>query len=167
MIVVQHIETTWYKNERGAMHGTLRGKTPKAVALPLGSLTATDGETVLHTVRYARTKTEVQEQVQIRAGKNLHIASLHIESSDSIATINFTWNRRSGGKAILWQAERMTWTLNKNEWCRVRYNSRSVLEDTWLYKITTVNVGVFDNADRNCFETTKPNYSFEDMIQFR
>ena len=50
MVIVQHIETTWYKNERGAMHGTLRGKTPEAVQIPIDDIAANDEETIVHMI---------------------------------------------------------------------------------------------------------------------
>lgn len=165
MVIVQHIETTWDKNERGAMHGTLRGKTPKAILIPVNSITANDEETVVHKVHYVRATTEIQEQVQIRTGKNLHIGCLCVESSESTALVNFTWDYRSGGKSIKWQKGRKSWTLNKNEWCRIRYNERLVFEDTWQYKITTLNIGVFDKIIKDCFEKAMPNYCFENMTQ--
>lgn len=167
MVIVQHIETAWFKNERGAMHGTLRGKTPKAKLLLNSTITGNDEETVVHTIQYSRATTEIQEEVQIRTGKHLHIGCLHVESTESTALINFTWDYRVGGKPIRWQRGRKEWTLNKNEWCQIRYNGRLVLEHTWQYKITTLNIGVFDKIIRDCFEKTTPNYCFEDMIELR
>jgi hypothetical protein len=35
MILIQHIETCWLKNERGAQAGALRDKTPAALPIPL------------------------------------------------------------------------------------------------------------------------------------
>ncbi len=167
MVIVQHIETTWFKNERGAMHGSLRGKTPEAVPIQTDDIIVNGEETIVHTVQYARATTEIQEQVQIRTGKNLHIGCLHVESSESTALINFTWDYRSGGKPVRWQTGRKSWTLSKNEWCRIRYNGRLVLEHTWQYKITTLNIGVFDKIIRDCFVKTMPNYCFENMVQLR
>jgi hypothetical protein len=167
MVVVQHIETTWYKNERGAMYGTLHGKTPIAALIPFQGVIANDNETVVHTVQYARTTDEILEQIEIRMGKNLHIGCLHVEASNATALVNFTWDYQTGGKPIRWQMGRKTWTLNKNEWCRIRYNGRFSLEHTWQYKITTINIGVFDQLIKDCFETSAPNYSFENMVQLR
>ncbi|HYE75123.1 MAG TPA: hypothetical protein VEF04_17410 [Blastocatellia bacterium] len=167
MVVVQHIETTWYKNERGAMHGTLRGKTPEAVLIPIDGIIAEDDATVVHTIRYARTTDQIQENIKIRTGKNLHIDCLHVEHSDKVAVVEFTWNYRTGGRSIRWQMGRKSWTLNNNEWCRIRYNERSILEHTWKYKITTINIGVFDKVTRDCFKKTNPDYYFEDLGQLR
>lgn len=167
MVVIQHIETTWYKNERGAMHGTLRGKTPTAVLIPSEGRTINDNEMIVHTVQYARTTNEIKEQTQIQIGKNLHIGCLHVEASDSGVLVNFTWDYRVGGKPTRWQPGRKAWMLNQNEWCRVRYNGRLTLEHTWQYQIATINVGVFDKLIQNCFAATIPNYSFENMVPLR
>jgi hypothetical protein len=167
MIVVQHIETTWYKNERGATHGTLRDKTPTAALIPVESVTVNHNETIVHTIQYARTTSERREQISIRTGKNLQIERLHVETSESRAFVNFTWDYQAGGKPTRWQLGRKTWTLKNNEWGRIRYNGRLVLEHTWQYKIMTINIGVFDQLIQDCFETTLPNYSIENMVQLR
>lgn len=165
MVIVQHIETTWYKNERGAMHGTLRGKTPEAILIPTDDITANREEMIVHTVQYGRTTTETREKLEIRAGKNLHIGCLCVEPSESTALVDFTWDYRSGGKPIRWQTGRKSWTLNENQWCRIRYNGRLVLEHTWQYKITTLNIGIFEEIIRDCFVETTPDYCFENMVR--
>jgi len=133
MVIVQHIETTWYKNERGAMHGTLSGKTPESALIPTENITVKGEETIVYTVQYARATTEIHEQLEIRTRKNLHINCLLVEPLESIALVNFTWDYRSGAKPTRWQTGRKSWTLNKNDWCRIRYNGRQVLEHTWQY----------------------------------
>lgn len=167
MVIVQHIETTWYKNERGAMHGTLRGKTPEAALLPTDRIIANGEEIIVHTVQHERTTTETRENLQIQKGKNLHIGCLRVEPSESTALVNFTWDYRSGGKPVRWQTGQKAWTLNENDWLRIRYNGRLVLEHTWQYKITTLNVGVFSEIAQDCFVKTMPNYCFENMVQLR
>lgn len=165
MLVVQHIQTTWLKNERGAMHGTLKGKTPEASIIPISGTAPKSEEALVHSVQLTRTSTDVQEKTQIRSGKNLHVGSLHIESSESGAVVDFIWDYRTGGEPVRWQKGRRVWTLNNNEWCRVRYNGRIVLEHTWQYQITTLNVGVFNEIIHDYFERTEPNHYFENMFE--
>lgn len=165
MLVIQHIQTTWLKNERGAMHGTLKGKTPKALIIPISGAAPKSVETLVHSVQFTRTSIDVREKIQIRSGKNLHIGSLHVEYKESSAVVDFIWDYRNGGKPVRWQKERKAWTLNDNEWCRVRYNGRIVLEHTWQYQITTLNVGVFNEIIHDYFERTEPNYYFENFIE--
>ena len=164
MTLVQHIETTWFKNERGAMHGTLRNKTPEAVQIPINNIIANAEDTVIHNVCYARTTSDINEDLRIQTGKNIHIGSLFIEPAEQFVSVNFTWDYASSGKPVRWQRGRNSWTLNKNEWCRFRYNGRLMLEHTWQYKITTLNIGNFDTIISDCFQDKTPNY-FENMVR--
>jgi hypothetical protein len=167
MVIVQHIETTWYKYERGAMNGTLRNKTPEAVAIPIEKFEVEVGDTILHTVHFERASTEIKEQLKLQTGKNIHIGSSTIEPSSTGATVMYAYDYRTGEKPNLWHKVVKTWTLNLNESCRIRFNARVVLESTWKYKITTVNIGVFDILTPDCFENNQLTYYFENMRQLR
>ena len=74
MILVQFIETTWYKNERGAQHGTLKNKLPEAARFPELPAGAVKSMFVLHTLKYSRVSSQVLEEIGLKDGKSLAIS---------------------------------------------------------------------------------------------
>lgn len=164
MILVQFIETTWYKNERGARHGTLKNKLPVAARLPQLPVGAAESAFVLHTLKLLRTSPEHHENVALRNGGSLDISCVHVESTERGALVRFTWDYLAGGEPVRWQTGKQVWELGEGQWCRIRFNGRRVLESTWLYHTTTVNVGVKGHPDAAWFLDTTPAYQKETLV---
>jgi hypothetical protein len=164
MIFVQHIETTWYKHERGAQHGTLKNKLPAALPIPALTSICASAPVVVQTVKMSRQTSLVSESVAPNELERLLFGWVEIEPSPDRATVRLRWDAGTG-KPIRWQwLHRIEpWQIEKGQWARVRFNGRCVLEATWQYHVTTVNVGVAESPEHNWFLSSSPDYRIESL----
>ena len=131
MLVIQHIETAWLKNERGAQHGTLRGKTPTAVSLPAGARATNQTDVLLHHIRYARASSTAEEQITVSATAPHKVGCVVVTPTQAGANIRYEWSPYCGGSPVRSQPYGPWKTrLGLGQWCRVRYNGRIVTETT-------------------------------------
>ena len=166
MVVIQHIETSWLKNERGAHGGTLRDKTPAALSLPPDATINDATGILLHRVVFGRAAGMPEEQIARLSAGEVAAGCVRVVPGTEVTTVVLAWTPECGGKPIRWQTGREpNWSINRGQWCQLRYNGRIDIGDTWRYQITTVNVGVFERAALDAFLRYEPAYRREDFVR--
>ena len=168
MIWIQHIETWWLKNERGAQAGTLRGKTPDSLALPPTAASRSGRALLLHRVQFRRSSSKVDAELLSRPLSPITVGCVHIVPDDTGAQVGLLWSVECGGKPVRWQnGSEPKWRLGSGEWAQFRYNGRIDLEQTWRYHVTTVNVGFFEHVDADVFLRTEPAHRYNSLVKLR
>ena len=173
MILIQHIETSWLKNERGGRAGTRRGKTPAALPVPTGYNVGGTKNTVLHRVRFGRVTAAPEPEFSELPAEKVAVGCVLVNPAGEGVTVATAWTSQCGGKPMRWQTGLepwqawldREWLISQGQWCQIRYNGRIDLDHTWLYHITTVNVGVFDQLRSEAFLSEAPSFRREDLVR--
>jgi len=166
MILIQHIETWWLKSERGAQAGTLRGKTPVALPVPMEAIPDRATGAVLHQVVYRRTTPVPEMKLTLLPDGGAMVGCVRLMPNAEALNVLLEWTEY-GGSPARWQTglEKKNWSILEGQWCQIRYNGRITLERTWRYHITTVNVGAFEQPQSGAFLNGRPTFRREDLVR--
>jgi hypothetical protein len=165
MILIQHIETSWLKNERGGEAGTLRDKTPAALPVALDLAPGEATGIALHRVQLRRTRPGPEIHLAWLPPGDVTVGCVRVISREDGLKVVLEWTPARGGKPVRWQPGREPdWSILEGQWCQIRYNGRIDTDRTWRYHITTVNIGLFEQAQSDVFLSKPHIHRREDLV---
>lgn len=191
MILIQNINLSWSKNERGTGHAQVRRQFPQAYLLeenmPVGNV-------VVHCLHFRQQGVSSIASVleSIRCGIQLYqsieevnLANLSLAPCPCGFEVSFYYDERRSGKPFrrghnkdynnlqspLYRRDCLNETafaLAPNQYGRILWNERNIYSDTgeWYYCIHIYNIlFVPDGIDKaDVFVTNEPDYIYRQMV---
>ncbi|HET8629805.1 MAG TPA: hypothetical protein VFL91_20490 [Thermomicrobiales bacterium] len=167
VVLVQAIGTTWTKVSRGGRLATVRHEIPQALTVPLEGIQPHGTAYLLHEVRYDESnafqapilnRMRPQPMPAFLTPADGNVAIVFV---DGVVRIELIW--RWG--APMRNRKIDLFTLNCEEWGRVRYNYRSGFHRTWDYAHWVFNIAVSSTSDLRSdhFTATLPNHRYVNL----
>lgn len=192
-LLIQAIHVEWSRLSRGAPQAAARNSIPEAVSFPIPADPIEDPHYHIHHLYYSEAdkfqQPHLEFDVETKAkDEHLnygcvrrrpwalvvimpHTAVKILEPGDETVQydrvgiswltngLNVTYRHTSGAP----QTPQAVFTLESEQWMRIRYNARYSVQAGWVYDKWVFNIGVFDNPPLEVFLSTRPSYIHSQM----